>query len=81
MAEFLVKFFILLVGFGLGFMSACVAAARIIAEKNDAKCELAKANGELDQLKNYNKDLFDENQNLKAVLASHKIPTPPTFTF
>lgn len=81
MADFFIKFFILLVGFGMGFMLACVAAARIIAEKNDVKCQLAKTNGELDQLKEFNKELFDENQTLKATLSANKIPLPPKFTF
>jgi len=78
--EVLVKLFILIIGFVMGFLLACAAAARIITEKNDIKLELAKLRGEADQLKTYNKELFDENQKLNATLAAHKIPNP-TFKF
>lgn len=78
--DVLVKLFILGIGFVIGFLFACGAAARIITEKNDLKVENARLKGEKDQLESYNKELFDENQKLNATLAAHKIPNP-TFKF
>lgn len=80
MLDFISKLFIFTIGLVFGFFIACIGAARIIAEKNDIKLELAKLRGEADQLKTYNKELFDENQKLNATLAAHKIPNP-TFKF
>ena len=47
MAEILIKFFILLVGFGVGFLLACAGAARIVTEKAELKKELARVKAEL----------------------------------
>lgn len=51
MADVIIKLFILLVGFGFGFLVACGGAARIIAEKNDLKNELEKTKAELEAVK------------------------------
>lgn len=51
MAEMVIKLFLLLVGFGLGFLTACGGAARIIAEKHDLKNELEKVKAENATLK------------------------------
>ena len=50
MADFLIKLFILLVGFGVGFLTACAGAARIVAEKADLKKELAAVKAERDAI-------------------------------
>lgn len=42
MAEFVVKLFIFLVGFGMGFLLACLGAAQIVAEKHDLRLKVAK---------------------------------------
>lgn len=46
MTEVIVKLFILLTGFGMGFLLACLGASRIIAEKNDLKVKLARVEAE-----------------------------------
>ena len=50
MAEFLKILFLLLIGFGAGFLTACYGAARIVAEKADLKNELAQVRAERDLL-------------------------------
>lgn len=72
--DVMVKLFILGIGFLIGFLFACGAAARIIAEKNDLKVENAKLKGENDQLKSYNKELFDENRDMSRTLELNNIP-------
>ena len=51
MADYIIKLFILLFGFGFGFLLACAGAARIIAEKAALKAELEKTRAECDKLK------------------------------
>ena len=51
MTEFVVKLFVFLVGFGTGFLTACLGSAQIIAEKHDLKKELEKTKAERDELK------------------------------
>ena len=51
MTEFVVKIFIFLVGYGMGFLTACLGASQIIAEKHDLKNELEKTKAERDALK------------------------------
>lgn len=46
MTEVIVKLFILLTGFGMGFLLACLGASRIIAEKHDLKVKLARVEAE-----------------------------------
>ena len=42
MTEFIIKLFIFLVGFGIGFLTACLGAAQIVAEKHDLRVKVAK---------------------------------------
>lgn len=58
-AEMLIKLFLLLVGFGLGFLTACGGAARIVAEKHDLKIELAKTKAELEAVKKSNTKIIE----------------------
>lgn len=51
MVDFIAKLFIFLVAFGMGFLLACIGAARIIAEKATLKDELEKVKAERDELK------------------------------
>lgn len=74
MLDFISMLFILILGFVMGFLLACVAAARIIAEKNDLKVENARLKGEIDQLKSYNKELYDENRDMSRTLELNNIP-------
>lgn len=50
MAEFLKILFLLLIGFGVGFLMACYGAARIVVEKTDLKKELEQVRAERDLL-------------------------------
>lgn len=59
MAEMLVKLFLLLLGFGLGFLTACGGAARIIAEKHDLKIALEKTKAELEAVKKSNTQVIE----------------------
>ena len=59
MAEMIIKLFLLLVGFGLGFLTACGGAARIIAEKHDLKIELEKTKAELAAVKKNNTQVIE----------------------
>ena len=59
MAEMIIKLFLLLVGFGLGFLTACGGAARIIAEKHDLKIELEKIKAELEAVKKSNTKVIE----------------------
>ena len=59
MADVIVKLFLLLLGFGLGFLTACGGAARIIAEKHDLKIKLAKAEAELEAVKKSNTQVIE----------------------
>lgn len=59
MAEVIVKLFLLLLGFGLGFLTACGGAARIIAEKHDLKIKLAKTEAELEAVKKANTQVIE----------------------
>lgn len=46
MTEFIIKLFIFLVGYGMGFLTACLGAARIVAEKHDLRVKCAKLEAE-----------------------------------
>ena len=46
MTEFIIKIFIFLVGFGIGFLIACLGASPIIAEKHDLKIKCARLEAE-----------------------------------
>lgn len=46
MTEFIVKLFIFLVGYGMGFLTACLGAAQIVAEKHDLRVKVAKLEAE-----------------------------------
>lgn len=46
MTEFIVKLFIFLVGYGMGFLTACLGAAQIVAEKHDLRVKCAKLEAE-----------------------------------
>lgn len=46
MAEFIIKLFIFLVGYGMGFLTACLGAAQIVAEKHDLRVKCAKLEAE-----------------------------------
>ena len=59
MAEMIIKLFLLLVGFGLGFLTACGGAARIVAEKHDLKVELHKTKAELEAIKKNNTQVIE----------------------
>ena len=59
MTEVLVKLFLLLGGFGLGFLFACGGCARIVAEKHDLKIELAKTKAELEAAKKSNTKVIE----------------------
>ena len=59
MADVMVKLFLLLLGFGLGFLTACGGAARIIAEKHDLKIKLAKTEAELEAVKKSNTQVIE----------------------
>ena len=58
-AEMIVKLFLLLTGFGLGFLVACGGAARIVAEKHDLKIKLAKTEAELEAVKKSNTKVIE----------------------
>lgn len=51
MTEFVVKLFLFLVGYGMGFLTACLGASQIIAEKHDLKIKCAKLEAEKESLK------------------------------
>ena len=59
MAEMLIKLFLLLLGFGLGFLTACGGAARIISEKHDLKIALEKTKAELEAVKKSNTQVIE----------------------
>ena len=59
MAEMIVKLFLLLVGFGLGFLTACGGAARRVSEKHDLKVELHKTKAELEAIKKNNTQVIE----------------------
>ena len=46
MDAFIIKLFIFLVGFGLGFLMACLGASRIVIEKHDLRVKVAKLEAE-----------------------------------
>ena len=46
MTEFIIKLFIFLVGYGMGFLTACLGAAQIVAEKHDLRVKCAKLEAE-----------------------------------
>ena len=46
MTEFVIKLFIFLVGYGMGFLTACLGAAQIVAEKHDLRVKCAKLEAE-----------------------------------
>lgn len=46
MTEFITKLFIFLVGYGMGFLTACLGAAQIVAEKHDLRVKCAKLEAE-----------------------------------
>ena len=51
MTEFVIKLFLFLTGFGMGFISACLGASRIVAEKHDLKVKCARLEAEKEALK------------------------------
>ena len=59
MAEVIIKLFLLVGGFGLGFLFACGGAARVIAEKHDLKIELEKTKAELEAVKKSNTKVIE----------------------
>ena len=46
MTEFIIKLFIFLVGLGIGFLTACLGSAQIVAEKHDLRVKVAKLEAE-----------------------------------
>lgn len=50
MTEFVIKLFIFLVGYGMGFITACLGASQIIAEKHDLKVKCARLEAEKEAL-------------------------------
>lgn len=61
------KFFILLVGIGLGFCAACLASAKIVAENYDLKKKLEKVKAERNLLLTLNRQLATSNPNVEYI--------------
>ena len=61
------KFFILLVGIGIGFCIACLASAKIVAQNCDLKKQLEKVKAERNLLLTLNRQLSVSNPNVQVI--------------
>ena len=61
------KFFILLVGVGIGFCIACLASAKIVAQNCDLKKQLEKVRAERNLLLTLNRQATYNNPNVKII--------------
>lgn len=61
------KFFILLVGVGIGFCVACLASAKIVAQNCDLKKQLEKVKAERNLLLTLNRQAAYSNPNVKII--------------
>ena len=61
------RFFILLVGLGIGFCVASVAAAKIVAQNYDLKKQLEKVKAERNLLLTLNRQAVYNNPNVKVI--------------
>ena len=74
MSEFIIKLFIFLVGYGMGFLTACMGAAQIVAEKHDLRIKVAKLEAEKEALKKEPEviEIKDHRQNLDGLSFPNK---------
>ena len=67
------KFFILLVGLGMGFCFACLASTKIVAQNYDLKKQLEKVKAERNLLLTLNRQAAYNNPNMKVIeLDNHR---------